>query len=74
MKHVSFVRASDVYLKGRVYKDKQNQGQGLWFITIDFSDTSVTNNIYFIRKSRTQQNWNCNECDRGYLHGLRCHL
>jgi hypothetical protein len=60
---MNMIRSSSLYLKGLVATGEQDQEQGPWFTARDLGDTSVANNICFMRKRRTQQNRNPNESE-----------
>jgi hypothetical protein len=44
---------------------EQHQDQGPWFITVDLGDKSAANNVFFMRKTRTQQKPNSNKSNDG---------
>jgi hypothetical protein len=52
-------------LKGPITIGEQDQEHGPWFIAVDLGDKSAANNVFFMRKTRTQQNPNPNKSNNG---------
>ena len=50
-------------MKGLIATGEQDQEQGPWFTASDLIGIVAVNNVYFTKKTRTQQNLNPNESD-----------